>query len=120
MCPRQSQTLDPLTKLESIKRNFKRAQVKQDDFDEIKRILARNTLLTYMDYNETFKTHTDASAFQLGEFISQKGKPIAFYSRKLTDSQQQYTSIERKLLSIVETLKEFRTILLGKKLIIFD
>ena len=48
--------------------------------------------------------------------MSQKGKPIDVYSRKLTDSQQQYTVTEKELLRIVETLKEFRTILLGQKL----
>ena len=83
--------LAPLTKLTSIKRNFKWKQVEQDDFDKIKRIVAHNTLLTYPDFNETFKIHTDASALQLGAIIIQKGKPIAFYSIKLTDAQQRYT-----------------------------
>ena len=32
-----------------------------------------DTLLTYPGFNETFKIHTDASAFQLGAVISQKG-----------------------------------------------
>ena len=50
--------------------------------------MALDTLLTYPDFNETFKVHTDAIAFQLGVVISQKGKPIDFCSRKLTDSQQ--------------------------------
>ena len=40
-------------------------QVEQDDFDKIKRIVAHNTLSTYPDFNETFKIHNDASAFQL-------------------------------------------------------
>ena len=40
--------------------------MEQDAFDEIKRIVARDTLLTYPDFNEAFKIHTDASAFQLG------------------------------------------------------
>ena len=53
--------------------------------------MAWDDLLTYSDFNQTFKTHTDASAFQLGSVIRQKGKPIALYSRKLTGSQQQYT-----------------------------
>ena len=44
---------------------------------------------------------------------------IAFYCRKLTDVQQQYTVTERELLSIVENLKDFRTILLGQKLRIY-
>ena len=53
--------------------------------------MARYTLLTYPDFNEILKMHTDASTFQLGAFISQECKHIAFYSRKLTDAQQQYT-----------------------------
>ena len=65
----------------------------------------RDNLLTYQYFNETFKIHTNASAFQLGAVISQKGKTINFYSIKLMDAQQQYMVTEKKLLSIVETLK---------------
>ena len=39
-------------------------------FDEIKRIVACDTLLTYLEFNEAFKIHTNASAFQLGVIIS--------------------------------------------------
>ena len=63
--------------------------------------------------------YTDASAFQLGAVISQKGKPIAFYSIRLTCTQQRYKVTEKEPLSIVETLKDFRTILLGQKLGIY-
>ena len=70
-------------------------QVKQDAFDKIKWIMARDNLPTYSYFNETFKIHTDASAFQLGAVISQKGKPIAFYSRNNTDSQQRYIATDR-------------------------
>ena len=76
MCPRRSHTLAPLTRLTSIKRKFKWAQAEQDDFKKIKRIVARDTLLTYLYFNETFKIHTDASAFQLGAVIIHKVKPI--------------------------------------------
>ena len=64
------------------------------------------------------KNHTDASAFQLGAVISKKGEHFVFYSGKVTAAQQQYTVIERELLSTVETLNEFRTILLGQILMI--
>ena len=57
--------------------------------------MARDTLSTYPDFNETFKIHTDASAFQLGTVISHKGKPLSLYTIKLTDAQQRHTLTER-------------------------
>ena len=86
MLPRRLHRLEPLTILMSIKWIFKWTKFKQYAFDEIKRIMARDTSLTYLDCNETFKMYTDASASQLGVVISQKEKPIALYSRKLTDA----------------------------------
>ena len=44
---------------------------------------------------------------------------VAFFSRKLNPAQRRYTTTERELLAIVETLKEFRTILLGHKILVY-
>ena len=41
------------------------------------------------------------------------------YSRKLNPAQVNYTTTERKLLSIVESLKEFRNILLGQQMKVY-
>src|SRR6476620_10507295 len=84
----------------------------------MKRVITRETLLAYPDFNEVFEIQTDASLYQLGACISQKGKPIAFYSRKLNPAQTRYTTTERELLSIVEVLKEFRNILLGQQILV--
>jgi hypothetical protein len=82
----------------------------------MKAIMAKETLVTFPDFTKEFKIHTDASKLQLGACISQGGKPEAFYSPKLQPAQTCYTTTERKLLLIVETLKEFRNILLGQKI----
>ena len=87
-------------------------------FETIKRlIVAQDTILAYPDFNKKFTIHTDTSDFQLGAVILQEGKPLAFYSYKITSAQQSYTTSEKELLSIVESLKEFRSILvLGYKI----
>ena len=81
MWTRQSHMLAPLIKLTSINRKTKWEKVKQDAFNKINRILARDNLVTYLGFNETFKIHTDASTFQLGGVISQKGRPIVLLIR---------------------------------------
>ena len=75
-------------------------------------------MLAYLDFEKEFVIHMDASHEQLGAVISQDKRPIAFYSRKLKPEQTRYTTTKRELLSIVETLKEFRNILLGHKVIV--
>jgi hypothetical protein len=62
--------------------------------------------------------YTDASNKQLGAVIVQEGQPLAFYSRKLNSAQTRYTTGEQELLNIVETLKEFRDILLGQQVVV--
>ena len=84
-----------------------------------KKVIAKETLLIYPNFNERFDGHTDASDKQLGAVISQKVLPIVFYSRKLNPAQNNYTTTERELLAIVETLKEFKNILLGQKVRVY-
>ena len=50
---------------------------------------------------------------------SQKGKPIAFFSRNMNSAQQNYTTTEKELLSKVETIKEFLNILLGHQITVY-
>jgi len=118
MWPRRSEILAPLTALTSKKERWKWTEVHEKAFQNMKKIMARETLLTFPDFTKPFEIHTDASKLQLGACISQDNKPIAFYSRKLNPAQTRYTTTERELLSIVETLKEFRSILFGQQIIV--
>ena len=117
---RRSDILAPLTTLTSKNVKWQWQDIHQQAFEDMKEIIASETLLAYPNFLKPFKIYTDASHTQLGAVISQESKPIAFYSRKLTAPQTRYTTIERELLSIVETLKEFRNILFGHEIIIYS
>ena len=77
----------------------------------------KEVLLAYPNFTKKFHIHTDASKTQLGAVISHEGKPVA-YSRKLSPAQPKYTTTERELLAIVETLKEVQNILLGQQIVV--
>ncbi len=70
-------------------------------------LMAADALAAYLDHNKRFDVYTDASDFQLGTCIIQEGRPVAYLSQKLTKSQQNYTTKEKKMLSIVATHEEF-------------
>ena len=116
---KRSHVLAPLAGLTSTKTKWQWGPQQEAAFKMAKRIIAKEVMLAYPDFNKPFVIHTDASHYQLGAVISQEGKPIAFYSRKLNPAQTRYTTTERELLSIVETLKEYRNILLGQQIEVF-
>ena len=60
----------------------------------------------------------DASLKGLGACILQDGKPIAFASKSLTDTETRYANIERELLDIVFGCKKFHTYLYGRSFVV--
>ena len=119
MWRRRSHVLAPLTALCSATQKWVWGEEQQQAFADVKRMICKEAILAFPNFNEEFVIYTDASNYQLGGVITQNKKPLAFYSRKLKDAQTRYTTTERELLSIVEILKEFRTILLGHKIIVY-
>jgi transposase InsO family protein len=114
----RSHLLAPLSALVSTKVKFEWRQEHQDAFEKVKTLISKETLLTFPNFNEPFHIFTDASKYQLGAVIMQNEKLIAFYSRKLNSAQRKYTTGEQELLSVVETLKEFRNILFGQQIVV--
>ena len=114
----RSHTLAPLTALVSKQAKWRWGKEQQKAFDDMKKTIGKETLLNFPDLNKTFHIYTDTSDYQLSAVIMQDNKLLAFYSRKMNSAQKKYTTGEQELLSIVETLKEFRNILLGQDLVV--
>jgi hypothetical protein len=75
--------------------------------------------LAYPYYSEVFEIYTDASSKQLGAVITQKNRPIGFFSWKLSVAQHKYSVAKIELLAIVEELKEFEGMLWGQPIKVF-
>ena len=95
MWRKRAHTLAPLIKLCSTKVNFKWTDVEKNHFLAMKKIVGRDVLLSCTNFSKIFIIHNGARNTQIGGVISENGKPINFYSRKLTPAQINYTTTER-------------------------
>jgi hypothetical protein len=112
MWPKRSHIITPLTELTG-KGKFVSTNRHQQVFEAMKVLMAKDTLLAYLNHNLPFEVYTsDASNYQLGAVIMQNGKPVAYYSRKLNLAQCNF-------LSVVMTLPEFHTMLFGAQLTVY-
>jgi hypothetical protein len=112
--PKRSHLLAPLTD-QVGKNKLNWTSECQKAFDTIKALLARAAFIQYPNHNQSFHVYCDASDLQLGAVIMKDNAPVAYYSRKLTSVQTNYTVSEKELLLIVETLKEYHSMLYGSK-----
>ncbi len=121
MWPSCAHILKPLMDQSSLK---KKAPIKWTDemqkaFDKMCLLMAANALTAYPDHNKQFNVYTNASDFQFGACFIKEWWPVAYFSCKQTKSQQNYTTMEKEMLSIVATLKEFWGMLLGVDIHVF-
>jgi RNase H-like domain found in reverse transcriptase len=93
-------------------------------FESSKAALAATTLLDHSAAAAELSLVTDASATHLRAVLQQKQpgsswRPLAFFSRKLSDAEQRYSAYDRELLAIHSSILHFRYMLEGRRFVVF-
>ena len=90
----------------------------QDAFDRTKDALSSATLLHHPQPAAPTSLTVDASNTAVGAQLEQRqGRswvPLAFFSRKLSDSEKKYSAFDRELLAAYSAIKHFRHFLEGR------
>lgn len=89
----------------------------EEAFEESKKRLAKTTLLAHPQENAKLLLRTDASKTAMGAVEQRQGRgygALGFFSKKLSDAQQRYSTYDRELLAIHSALKFFRHMVKGR------
>ncbi|KAM9999473.1 hypothetical protein ACTFIY_000002, partial [Dictyostelium cf. discoideum] len=94
---------------------------------DIEKVKASTDMPIHSDNNNlnngSFHLYCDISDKALSgvlyQILGDKFKVICFHSRKLTDTQKRYSIGDREFLSIIDSLKKFQHLLIGKKVTIY-
>lgn len=109
----------PLTLLLKKDTPFVWTDDQEKSFEKFKDILMTEPLLQYPDFSKEFILTTDASNVAIGSVLSQgiinKDLPIAYASRTLNNTEQNYNTTEKELLAIIWSVNHFRPYLYGRK-----
>ncbi len=74
-------------------------------FETLKGILVKAHMLKLPDFDNDFEIHSDASDFVIGRILVQDGKPMAFESKKLNETEQRWPTHEKEMWAMIHRLK---------------
>ena len=87
----------------------------QAAFEKLKKLLAERLVLSPIRKNGTFSLYTDASDVACGAVLLQDGRPVEYFSKVFTPTQQRYSTHERETFGLVCALRHSRKILQGRE-----
>ncbi|GFS90803.1 transposon Tf2-6 polyprotein [Nephila pilipes] len=87
-------------------------------FVNIKELLAKAPILKVFSASDEIVIQCDSSKEGLGSCLIQKGQPVSFVSRSLTNSEKNYAQIEKELLAIVFSFEKYHNFVYGRKVAI--
>lgn len=82
----------------------------QAAFDGVKLALTQAPTLAMANFEEPFEMEIlcDASLLGIGAVLTQQGRPIAYESKKLTETEKRWTTGDQELWAVIHALKTWR------------
>lgn len=123
--PNFSIKLEPLYNLLRKGQKFIWSEKCQETFDEMKKMLCSQPVLTIFDPDLPIHIYTDASIEGIGAIFKQvqlngEEKPVAYFSRKLNENQKRKKAIYLECLAIKESVKYWQHWLIGRYFTVYS
>ena len=116
--PQFSWIARPLSMLLKKKQKWQWQAEQKESFDSLKKQLMTPPVLAHPDPAKPMEIHPDASAYGIGALLVQKDgeveRPLAYASRILCRSEENYSITEKECLALVWAVKKFRPFIWGQ------
>ena len=86
----------------------------------VKEMIISAPVLAYYDVTKPVVIQCDAPKRGLGAALLQEGRPVAFSSRVMSQTEQNYAQIEKELLAIVFACEEFDQYIFGRSDVVVE
>lgn len=103
----------PLTDL-TKKDNFHWGQPAQEAFDALKTAMVSAPVLALPNFSIPFEIECDASGRGLGAVLMQSHRPIAYFSKALSDKNLTKSAYDKEIMALVLAIQHWRPYLLGR------
>ena len=80
--------------------------------------LSSALVLGLSNFENFFLVETDACVTGIGAILSQEGRPIAFFSLKLSEARQKWTMYEQEFYAIVRACHQWEHYLVQKEFLL--
>ncbi|KAI0493191.1 hypothetical protein KFK09_027467 [Dendrobium nobile] len=91
----------------------------QSSFKLLKKAITASPILSLPNFNKVFEVECDASNVGIGAALSQDGHPIAFFSEKLNEARQKYSTYDKEFYALVRALHHWNHYLLAKDFVLY-
>jgi hypothetical protein len=95
-----------------------------EEADKIFKVLKENIkeqpILVLPNFGKTFQVRCDASGVAIGAILSQDNKLDSYFSEKLNDTKKKYSTYDKYINAVIQSLKNWRHYLIPKEFVLYS
>jgi hypothetical protein len=101
-------------------KSFHWTEEAEKSFNLLKRKITDQPVLVLPYFLKTFQVKCDASEFAIRAVLSQDDRPIAYFSEKLNEAKEKYSTYGKEFYAIIQALKKWRHYLIMKEFVLYS